>query len=171
MAARIELRNHIEFAVPTACCSTEGRTQVTVMQGHAGPPESVARSMLSKGFPRNLGNTSLSPWNDTAKVVKVRPTERNLAPVIRDVDGAGRDECEHPRGYLDSEGQPQEYRDGQGGGLRVRSTDEGGELQGSQQWGGHRSHWREGTNRITHRLGETRRLQEVDEPCQRKPAR
>lgn len=146
---------------PTACCSTAGSTEMPVLRGHRGPPESVARGKLSKGFPRNLGQTSSFPWSESGRVW-VRLTKRNLALPIRDADGCGRYERRHLTGYLLAEGQPQAGRDERGGGLRTRSTEEGGELQGSQHWGGHRTHWREGVNGSAHWLGETWRPQEVE---------
>jgi hypothetical protein len=39
--------------------------------------------------------------------------------------------------------------------LRVHSTDEGGEPQGSREGGGHGIHWREGMNRSKYRGGST----------------
>ena len=58
-------------------------------------------------------------------------------------------------------GQPETAGDGLRGILRPHSTDEGGEPQGHGSCGGHGTRWREGVNKRTHRMKETRRSAEV----------
>jgi len=48
------------FVEADAVAAAEGSIQVTDKRGHQEPPESQARGTLSKGFPRNLGQTSAS---------------------------------------------------------------------------------------------------------------
>ena len=68
---RIQLRNRFAVADAEAFSLAEGRVGMTVMRGHAEPPESLARGTLSQGFPRNLGDLSPPP------VAGMVPPDRN----------------------------------------------------------------------------------------------
>ena len=59
-AARIQLRNHRSLRMPTPLFLRKAASGRPIGRGRQEPPESLARSALSKGFARNLGELLVS---------------------------------------------------------------------------------------------------------------
>src|SRR4249920_1206144 len=56
MSSEIDL-----IAMPTPCCRRKAASGAPLCEGCSGSPESLARGMLTKGFPVNPGELPASP--------------------------------------------------------------------------------------------------------------
>ena len=96
-------------------------------RGRPGSPESLARGMLSRGFPANPGELATSPESGLG-YAQPKGT--------RSPGNEGCPEGSEPgprRGETCCQGRPEAAATGRGAVLRVHSTDEDGEPQGSRE--------------------------------------
>lgn len=95
---RIQLRNLFIVANADAVSLAEGSIRITVRRGGQGSPESLARGMLSKGFPVNPGDLATSredgrgaaqnqrhrvPWSTRGPLHGKRTTLTAEKPVVK----------------------------------------------------------------------------------------
>ena len=121
MSSEIDL-----IAMPTPCCRRKAASGAPLCEGCSGSPESLARGMLTKGFPVNPGELPASPhiWAQVSPNPKT-PGLRGVrvAPVRSERPSSGVS-CDQGNGGAGK---------GRRAVLRFHSTDEGGEPQGSRE--------------------------------------
>lgn len=124
---RIQLRNRFFVAMPTPLAWRKAASGQPLCEVGPGSPESLARGMLSKGFPVNPGELAASAH-----------TGRLVPPNPNGTWSAGGEGCpRQKRTTLKRSLLPPRETGGAGMGrrevLRVHTTDEGGEPQGSRK--------------------------------------
>ena len=122
-----QLRNRHIVANADVVSPAEGRIRTTDKRGWQESPESRARGMLSKGFPVNPGELDTSP-DDGLGYARPKGTRS------RGARGVPRGKRTSPqRGETCHQGKPEVTAKGGRAVLRVHSTGEGGEPQGSRK--------------------------------------
>jgi len=129
------------IAMPTPLAWWKAVSGQPIGEVVAGSPESLARGMLTQGLSVNPGELPTPPECGLgyAQPKGTRSPGNEGCP-----EGS---EAGPRRGETCRQGKPEAAATGGRAVLRVHSTDEGGEPQGSRARGGHGIHWREGTNR------------------------
>jgi hypothetical protein len=119
--------------------------------GEVGPgsPESLARGMLSKGFPVNPGElpTSTRTW------ARLRPTQSDQVPGERGVPRGKRSRPSRGRNLLPRETRGGSYGYGEQSYELMVPMKVGNRRAPAR--GGHGTHWRDGANRLTYRRSAT----------------
>src|SRR6202158_1011787 len=115
------------IAMSTPLTRRKAASEPPLCEVNSGSPESLARGMLTNGFPANPGELSASRdiW------ARCRPTPRHLVPGGR---GLPPRKANKPLTRVScSQGKPEATMNGTREVLRPHSTDEGGEPQGSRK--------------------------------------
>jgi hypothetical protein len=148
-AVRIQLRNRFVVAVPTPLAWRKAASDPPPCEVDSGPPESLARGMLTKGFPVNPGelSTSRDRW------VWWHPTQRHPVP-----GGRGRpprrankpSPLEKPAAKGNRRCRPRVEEQSYAPIVPMKVGNRRAPARG-----GHGTHWREGANRSMHRRSAT----------------
>ena len=115
------------IAMPTPCCWRKAVSGAPLGEVRPGSPESLARGMLTKGFPVNPGELPASPESGLgyAQPKGTRSPGNEGGPVGSETGPR--------RGETCRQGRPEAAAMGRRAVLRFHSTDEGGEPQGSRK--------------------------------------
>jgi hypothetical protein len=138
---RIQLRHRLVIATPTPLAWRKAASRQPICEVALGSPESLARGMLSKGLPVNLGELPTTP--ELGSKVQPKP-ESNQG--LREARASPGKRTNPRRGVPATKGdQRRQERVGEQSYDLIVPGKVGNRR--APERGGHGTHWREGVNR------------------------